>query len=270
MNDRNLYTSGMLPACYFCNVRETIIIEKDSMKKTLSAIAGICLCILFMGFRDIGHYPDKIWLHRCNSMEKLYEKYAAYPNIEVDVVFRNSRTFDVTHDIDTSFNLKLDAYFAYMKDRKGKIWLDIKNLTAENRLAALAGLDRLTRHFQIAKDRLIIESPSYESLELFTQEGYYTSYYVTYKEPCALTDKKVEDCIGELQRIVDGGSVCALSFPGCWYETIKEELDRSIDLLTWEHRTSQLQLLLSSSGRRMLSDPQLKVVLVKEKGSHHR
>lgn len=38
MNARNLSTSGMLPACYFCNIQETIIVEKDSMKKTLSAI----------------------------------------------------------------------------------------------------------------------------------------------------------------------------------------------------------------------------------------
>lgn len=91
-------------------------------------------------------------------MEKLYEKRTVYLNMEVDVVFRNSRTFDVTHDINTSFNFKLDNYFAYMKDRKGKIWLDIKDLTAENRLEALAGLNRLTRHFQIAKGHLIIES----------------------------------------------------------------------------------------------------------------
>lgn len=240
------------------------------MKKLLPVLAGICLCILFMGFRDIGLYPDKIWLHRCNSMEKLHEKHAAYPNIEVDVVFRDDRTFDVTHDADTSFNLKLDAYFAYLEDKEGKMWLDVKNLTSENREAALAGLNRLTEHFRIAKDRLIIESPSCESLELFTRDGYYTSYYVTYKEPCALSDEEKAGCIGELQRIADGGGVCALSFPGYWYETVKEELKRPIDLLTWEHRTSQLQLLLASSGRRMLSDPQLKVILVKDKGRYHR
>ena len=45
--------------------------------KTIHLVVGIVLtlmCILFMGFREIGRYPDKIWLHRCNSMEKLYEK----------------------------------------------------------------------------------------------------------------------------------------------------------------------------------------------------
>lgn len=240
------------------------------MRKLLPTLIVICVCILFMGFRDIGHYQDKIWLHRCNSMEKLYQKHTAYPNIEVDVIFRGNRVFDVTHDADTSFNLGLDAYFAYMKDKEGKIWLDVKNLTADNRIAMLMALNRLTRHFQIRQDRLIIESPSWESLEIFTREGYYTSCYVTYKEPCSLNDEEVSHCLKELRRIADGGSVSALSFPGCWYETIKENLARPIDLLTWEHRKSQLELLLSSSGRRMLSDPQLKVILVKDKGRYHR
>lgn len=240
------------------------------MKRLLPVLIGVYLCIFFMGFRDIGCHPDKIWLHRCNSMEKLYEKHAIYPNIEVDIVFRGNRVFDVTHDTDTSFNLNLSAYFSYMKDKEGKIWLDVKNLTADNRLAALERLDRLVKHYRIKKDRIIVESPVWEALDVFTHKGYYTSYYVTYDEPCSLSDEEVNNNIEELQEIADGGSVCALSFPGYWYETIKEKLERPIDLLTWEHRKSQLEVLLSSSGRKMLFDPQLKVMLVKDKGKYHR
>lgn len=240
------------------------------MKRLLPVLIGVCLCIFFMGFRDIGCYPDKIWLHRCNSMEKLYEKYKAYPNIEVDIVFRGNRIFDVTHDTDTTFNLNLGSYFSYMKNKEGKIWLDVKNLTADNRLAALERLDWLVKHYRIRKDRIIIESSAWKALAAFTHQGYYTSYYVTYDEPCSLSDEEMNNSIEKLQDIADGGSVCALSFPGCWYETIKEKLDRSIDLLTWEHRKSQLEVLLSPSGRRMLCDPQLKVILVKDKGKYHR
>lgn len=240
------------------------------MRRIFWVVMGICSSILFMGFRDIGRYPDKIWLHRCNSMEKLYEKRAVYPNIELDIVFCNNRTFDVTHDSETTFNLNLSSYFMYMRGKKGKMWLDMKNLTADNRTKALVQLDKLMKHFEIDKDRLIIESPNPEALETFTRAGYYTSYYVTYKMPCELDVKEIDDYIRELQRIVDGGAVSALSFPGCWYETIKEKIERPVDLLTWEHRKSQLQVLLSAAGRRMLHDPQLKVILVKDKGRFHR
>lgn len=131
-------------------------------------------------------------------------------------------------------------------------------------------LDRLVRHSQIDKERLIIESPSWKDLQAFTQNGYYTSYYVPYEDPCEMKEEEIDDCIEELREITDAKAVSALSFPGDWYTTIKEKLDRPIDLLTWEHRNSQLQLLLSSTGQIMLSDPQLKVILVKDKGRFHR
>lgn len=203
-------------------------------------------------------------------MEKLYEKHMIYPNIEVDLVFRESRKFDVTHDADTTFYLGLASYFSYMRKKEGKMWLDIKNLTPENRIMALSSLDRLVESFQIEKDRLIIEGQSWKALEVFTQSGYYTSFYVPYDDPDDLSKKELKCFIKGLQEIADKKVVSALSFPGCWYTEIKESLNRSIDLLTWEHRSSQLQLLLSSIGREMLFDPQLKVILVKDKGKYHR
>lgn len=241
--------------------------------KTIHFVVGIVLtlmCLIFMGSRDIGRYPDKIWLHRCNSMEKLYEKHIIYPNIELDLVFRKNRKFDVTHDVDTSFNLSLASYFSYMRKEKGKMWLDIKNLTLENRMMALSSLDKLVAYFQIKKNRLIIEGQDWKALEIFTQNGYYTSYYIPYTEPDDMNAKEVDYCIKELQGIADKKVVSALSFPGCWYTEIKEGLNRSIDLLTWQHRSTQLQLLLSSIGREMLFDPQVKVILVKDKGKFHR
>lgn len=85
-------------------------------------------------------------------MEKLYEKNVLYPNIEVDIVFRDNHRFDITHDVDTTFNLSLDSYFYYMKSKKGKMWLDIKNLDSANKTDMLFKLDRLVRHSQIDKE----------------------------------------------------------------------------------------------------------------------
>lgn len=233
-------------------------------------IMGITVLILLIGGRDIGHYPAKIWLHRCNSMEKLYEKHQTYPNVEVDVVFRENNVFDVTHDLETSYGLHLDNYFAFLSENKGKIWLDIKNLNADNRMDALAELDRLTQRYQVTKRRIIVESSDWKALKTFTKHGYYTSLYITFPKPCELEDEEITDCINQLQKIIDKKYVYALSFPAWWYSTIKEELNRSVDLLTWKHRSTQLQLFLSSLGRKMLTDPQLKVILVKDKGEYHR
>lgn len=150
------------------------------------------------------------------------------------------------------------------------MWLDIKNLNPDNKDRMLASLEGLARQYGIDKDRLIIESPDWESLDLFTQNGFYTSCYVPYDPPRKLKEDEINQCIGELQKISDSKKVRALSFPGWWYSTIKERLDRSIDLLTWEHRKTQLELFLSPQGGKMLDDPQLKVILIKDKGNYHR
>ena len=62
------------------------------MKKRISIIAVVlaflALCyVCFIG-GQIDQSPHKIWLHRCNSIEKLQEKEARYPNVEVDICLR--------------------------------------------------------------------------------------------------------------------------------------------------------------------------------------
>lgn len=69
--------------------------------KTIGLTAGIFSAM------HIDKYPDKLWLHRCNSVEKYVEMQERYRNIEVDVVFRDEGYFDVTHDTDTTFGLRL-------------------------------------------------------------------------------------------------------------------------------------------------------------------
>ena len=73
-----------------------------------------------------------------------------------------------------------------------------------------------------------------------------------------------------LTEVADSHATRALSFPGWWYSTIRKHLNRPIDLLTWKHRTTQFELFLTPSGQRMVNDPQLKVILIKDKGKFHR
>ncbi|WP_288739316.1 hypothetical protein [uncultured Coprobacter sp.] len=47
-------------------------------------------------------------------------------------------------------------------------------------------------------------------------------------------------------------------------------MDSDIDLLTWAHRSHPLELMFSPLGYRMRKDPQLSVILVKEKGTYHQ
>lgn len=248
---------------------------KERKLKPLTFLLSILFCVILhqvvVAARHIGDYPEKIWLHRCNSLEKLHEKSHLYDNIEVDVVFRdNDRIFDVTHDLDTTFHLKIDEYFDHFEEEQGQIWLDIKNLSASNKESILHKLNELCLKYTIRKERLIIESSSWKDLKLFTDNGYYTSMYVSFPNPSELNETEEDSCIHQLQQIVDTRSVKAISFPYWWYPDIKEELNRPIDLLTWKHRSTQFEFFMSYEGKKMLEDKQLKVILIKDKGNFHR
>lgn len=114
----------------------------------LSAVALVLAVATYAAVRlsETGQYKDKLWLHRCNSVEKYDENRALYPNVEVDVVWRGT-DFDVTHDADTTFGLSLSRFLDHVLPPGGPgpghgVWLDVKNLTPENAADCLGWLQR--------------------------------------------------------------------------------------------------------------------------------
>ena len=150
------------------------------------------------------------------------------------------------------------------------MWLDLKNLTLENSDAVLAALTDLTKRYGVDRSRLIVESRTHKALRKLMKAGFYTSCYVDFAPPSEFSDTDLSLCLDTLRAVADSGDVRALSFPGWWYETISERLDRNIDLLTWEHRKTQLVFFLMPGSNAMLDDNRLKVIIIKDKGKYHR
>ena len=127
----------------------------------LVATLSIAGAVYFaLALAEVGKHKDKLWLHRCNSIEKLNEKYGDYTNVELDVCFRDS-VFDVTHDIDSSFGLNVEKYFAFFALHEGN--------------AVLAALADLTKRYGVDRSRLIVESRTHKALRKLTKEGFYMS-----------------------------------------------------------------------------------------------
>ncbi len=216
--------------------------------------------------------PEKIWLHRVNSLEKLHEKLARYPNFEVDVCLRPDGTIDVTHDDYETFGLSLDAYFPVLGgERHHRMWIDVKNLDEKNISGFRARIDSLCLLNHVQRERLIIESPQWELLRRLTEAGYYTSCYVTAARPSRLSEVQKDSVLHHLHAVAQSGAVRALSFPEYWYAHLKDELrDTPVDYLTWKHHSSQFGFMLLPQSRDMLIDERLKVIVVRAKGRFHR
>lgn len=215
-------------------------------------------------------YRSKLWLHRCNSLEKLHEQEAHFRNVEVDVVVRPDGMLDVTHDADTTFHLDLEPYFSELSRRGSRLWMDVKNLDVRTAPLLHTRLQQLCARYGVSHSQLILESRNLSQLAAFTARGYYTSYYVSFAKPSQLSPADIDRCLQQLRTIARSRQVCALSFPGWWYDEIHRHLHESIDLLTWKHRTTEAELRLWPANLPLLKDPQVKVILIKSKGQFHR
>ena len=116
------------------------------MKKATLIITAVLACAILCYaayvWTLVDNYPYKIWLHRCNSIEKLHEKEHRYPNIEVDICLRAGGVMDVTHDLDTTFHLGIEPYMKYLGEHPERhMWMDVKNLSEDNLLAFKLRLD---------------------------------------------------------------------------------------------------------------------------------
>lgn len=215
-------------------------------------------------------YRSKLWLHRCNSLEKLHEQEARFRNVEVDVVVRPDGMLDVTHDADTTFHLDLEPYFSELSRRGARLWMDVKNLDARTAPLLHTRLQQLCARYGVSRSQLILESRNLSQLATFTARGYYTSYYVSFAKPSQLSPADIDRCLQQLRTIARSRLVCALSFPGWWYGEIHRHLHEPIDLLTWKHRTTEAELRLWPANLPLLKNPQVKVILIKSKGRFHR
>jgi hypothetical protein len=143
-------------------------------------------------------FPDKIWAHRVNSIEKLKETSKLFLGMELDVVWEEDR-FDVNHPPAKSIQLFLKEYLEYLPgtDEYG-LWIDYKNLAAKGAGASAKHLDILVTGKNLDKNRIYIESRSPQYLTPFQERGYKGSYYL----PSGLNRIKQKDTLNEvLKRI---------------------------------------------------------------------
>ena len=248
------------------------------MKRTGRHIALIIAALLTAALIYGGamwHYTEnyraKLWLHRCNSLEKLHEQDGRFKGVEVDLVYRDSTClFDVTHDTDVTFGLDIAPYFRHASASGTRLWLDLKNLTPQNAAAVARQLALLSTGTGCDKSRFIVESRNADALAKLTARGYYTSYYVPYDKPSRLSSTRRDSCVEAVRAIAASGKVRAVSFPGWWYAPLKGKIPDKVDMLTWLHRSVEIEVRLWPGYLPLLRDPQVKVVLIKSKGKFHR
>lgn len=125
-------------------------------------------------------FPEKIWIHRVNSVDKLKEVVDKFKGVELDVVFKEGENkFDVNHPPAQSIDLSLFEYLSSIKlSANNRFWLDFKNLSESNMNSSCLKLDSLCNKLMINKEKIIVESTNLEYLSPFKTKGFRTSHYL--------------------------------------------------------------------------------------------
>ena len=217
---------------------------------------------------------DKVWLHRCDSVEKFKELSSRYSGIEIDVVFhKKNQKFESSHDPVSLENFPLEKILSAYREAglQQFIWLDFKNLSESNQVDSLKELDRLVTLYEIRPSKIWVESKHHEYLRPFKNSGFKTSYYFPYYDFSQMNAEQIDQVKVKTLNIAKSGNVDAISFFGNYFDFIKSiDLPQHIRLLMWFDGIDRKDFENSTLGENILADPSVEAVLVKEKGKYHR
>lgn len=208
-------------------------------------------------------FPDKTWLHRVNSSERALLMSKKYEGLELDVTFDSLKnSFDVGHPPTPSIGLTLDDYFYKIPSIKNHaFWLDFKNLREDNKLNALKNILFIANKYGI-KNRLIIESQNASSLNVFTNEGFYTSYYIPVFKLENISSLEIQKYYVEMLDVLKNSKVCAVSAASSQLPFL-EKYFPEYDKLIW-HLDDRRGLSFYVACIWLRQKSKVKVVLVNE------
>jgi hypothetical protein len=205
-------------------------------------------------------FSEKVWAHHLNTIEKAVWVAEKYTGIEMDIVFNSlGKTFEVRHPPNEVSGPGLEQMLATIPDvSEHYFWLDFKNLEEGNKREALLALKTLLARYQLL-NRVIVESPEPEALSLFTQEGFYTSYYLPTFDIATAGPGELQAYYNEVREHLSRSRVSALSAPAESF-VFMEKYFPDRDYLVW-HLNRQ-DSLFHSTFSWLKGNKAIKVLLV--------
>lgn len=201
------------------------------------------------------------WKKGVNAPHAIPEAIQEYNGVELDVYFDTAKAdYLLFHDSSESQRLPIETMIRRLLDSQfsGSLWLDVKNLGAENEQASLRRLVDLVREYGL-HSRVVVESGRPEFLQSFCREGFFTSYYVPFFNPYFLKPEERTAFAQLIATQCKAYPVSALSGYYFQYPFLKESFP-DMPLLTWVD-DPYWSLINYFFQRKLRHDPSLQVII---------
>ncbi len=200
----------------------------------------------------------KRFAFRVNSVDRLKKVQGRYDGYESDVIFKDGKFLlgHWEHELGDFYLEKMLRHFP--KPFCGKFWVDLKNLSEENREAVVKRLSYLVRKYGL-KDRIVLESPNVAVLSRMRGRGFYTSYYLPYPNRYAPTQADAAVLAATLKKYpVDGVSSYAAVYPFMNYYF------PNVPLFVWWWAPWHRFFYTGWIDARLEASPQIRAVITKD------
>jgi len=152
--------------------------SSDQVERTRGALAQL----------DLGS-KQKVWAHRINTLGSLMQAADIFDGVEMDIFF--DKKLKIYHPPIKDVGLTYETMLS-MDNGKRKYWLDVKNLTNDNKQDILFQLNALDKKYELKK-RTLFETDNIEAAGSLTKDGWHVSYYLP-------TDRGVSALISEEEK----------------------------------------------------------------------
>ena len=156
---------------------------------------------------------NKNWVKAVNTPQKMEAITKETPGMELDIYFDTLKNiFDVHHDPGKSVGVNFENLLQIYKKKNldASIWIDFKNAHQQNIQPALLLLVQLREKYKLQK-KLLVESSNPALLQIFSENQFFTSYYVPFFNPYTSTSLKNKLMVDSMQTLLKKYPVHALS-----------------------------------------------------------
>ena len=207
------------------------------MKGLLYNIVIILLTLLLFSCHKQPDYKygEKIWVHRANEMDKARALQYQYAGLEIDVFYDSEqKCFVIKHDVNEEPLLSLNQWLDSLEYRSRLgLWLDLKNLTANNKADIINELMRVRDYYKL-KGKIIVESMSYDCLKDVEKQGFDISYYIPPFQPDEIDSLSLSVMKDSIAKVTDQFHLPTIS--GYYYQyAFMKDYFPSLHKLLWYH-----------------------------------
>ena len=161
---------------------------------------------------------NKNWVKAVNTTYKMETIEKEISGIELDIYYDTLKNiFDVHHDPDNSIGQNFeDLLIIYKRKRlEASLWIDFKNLQLSNSSKSMKLLTALSMKYQL-QNKILVESSHPNLLQIFSQNQFYTSYYVPSFNPYLSSNKNNKVMLDSITLLLKKYPVNAIS--GYYYQ----------------------------------------------------